>query len=77
MLVRHSPELLQGTLAPLLRAPRFLDFDNKRAFFRACVRASRAQAERRSQPIYVRREQVFSRLMLLIRTQNSCSSRFC
>ena len=58
VLLRRSPELLQGSLAPLLRAPRFIDFDNKRAFFRACVRASRAQAERRSQSIYVRREQV-------------------
>ena len=60
VLLRHTPELLQGSLAPLLRVPRFLDFDNKRQFFRACVRASRAQAERRSQPIYVRREQVLS-----------------
>ena len=58
VVLRRSPELLQGSLSPLLRAPRFIDFDNKRAFFRACVRSSRAQAERRSQSIYVRREQV-------------------
>ena len=58
VVLRRSPELLQGSLSALLRAPRFIDFDNKRAFFRACVRSSRAQAERRSQAIYVRREQV-------------------
>ena len=58
VVLRRSPDLLQGSLSPLLRAPRFIDFDNKRAFFRACVRSSRAQAERRSQAIYVRREQV-------------------
>ena len=39
VLLRHSASLLQGSLAPLLRAPRLIDFDNKRAFFRARVRA--------------------------------------
>jgi hypothetical protein len=32
--LRRSPALLESSLAPLLRAPRLVDFDNKKAWFR-------------------------------------------
>ncbi|KDD73730.1 HECT-domain ubiquitin-transferase, partial [Helicosporidium sp. ATCC 50920] len=43
-LVRASPGLLHGTLARLLKVPRLLDFDVKRAYFRAAVRAEAESA---------------------------------
>jgi E3 ubiquitin-protein ligase HUWE1 len=44
-LVRSQPSLLESGFAPLLRCPRLLDFDNKRALLRSRLRAA-AQAER-------------------------------
>lgn len=38
--VRHTPSLLEGSLRLLLKAPRLIDFDNKRSHFRGCIRAS-------------------------------------
>ena len=60
MLLRHNASLLQGSLAPLLRVPRLIDFDNKRTYFRARVRAV-ASEERHygTLRICVRREHVF------------------
>jgi len=42
--VRQSPGLLDASLSPLLRTPRLLDFDNKRAHFRARMRREAATA---------------------------------
>lgn len=60
MLLRHSAALLQGSLAPLLRVPRLIDFDNKRTFFRSRVRAvSSEERHYGTLRICVRREHVF------------------
>lgn len=32
--LRQTPTLLEESLSPLLRAPRLIDFDNKRLYFR-------------------------------------------
>ena len=39
LLLHANAGLLEGPLAPLLRAPRLIDFDVKRAWFRGRVRA--------------------------------------
>ena len=39
-LVRQRPALLEGSLALLLKVPRLMDFDNKRAHFRARILVS-------------------------------------
>ena len=36
--VRRSPALLEGSLAPLMRVHKLIDFDNKRLWFRSKVR---------------------------------------
>lgn len=38
--VRHTPSLLESSLRLLLKVPRLVEFDNKRAYFRGRVRAS-------------------------------------
>lgn len=38
--VRHTPSLLEASLRLLLKAPRLIDFDNKRSHFRGRIRAS-------------------------------------
>lgn len=38
--VRHTPSLLDASLRLLLKAPRLIDFDNKRSHFRGRIRAS-------------------------------------
>jgi E3 ubiquitin-protein ligase HUWE1 len=40
-LVQQNPNLLEGSLAPLLRTPRLIEFDNKRAYFQSQMRSSR------------------------------------
>jgi E3 ubiquitin-protein ligase HUWE1 len=32
--IRRNTSLLESSLAPLLRVPKLIDFDNKRAYFR-------------------------------------------
>ncbi|KAK9785185.1 hypothetical protein WJX73_010540, partial [Symbiochloris irregularis] len=60
MLLRHNSALLQGSLAPLLRMPRLIDFDNKRNFFRSRVRAaSNEDRHYNTLRIHVRRDHVF------------------
>lgn len=60
VLLRHNAALLQGSLAPLLRAPRLIDFDNKRAFFRTRVRSVSSEERHYSTlRISVRRSHVF------------------
>ena len=58
-LLRQHPSLLEGTLAPLLRAARLVDFDNKRAYFRTKVRSHTSDRHYGSLKINVRREHVF------------------
>ena len=58
-LLRQNASLLEHNLAPLLRAPRLIDFDNKRAHFRARVRASGEDRAFGTLRICVRREHVF------------------
>ena len=58
-LLRQHPNLLEGSLAPLLRVARLIDFDNKRAYFRTRVRAQGAERHYGSLRINVRREHVF------------------
>lgn len=58
-LLRQNAALLERSLAPLLRAPRLIDFDNKRAHFRARVRASGEDRSYGTLRICVRREHVF------------------
>lgn len=36
--IRRSHALLEGSLAPLLRVHKLIDFDNKRMWFRAKIR---------------------------------------
>jgi hypothetical protein len=35
--IRRNTSLLESSLAPLLRVPKLIDFDNKRAYFRWVV----------------------------------------
>ncbi len=50
--------LLEGPLTQLMRAPRLIDFDNKRLFFRNQVRSS-SDRYHGSLRIHVRREHLF------------------
>ncbi|BDA45426.1 probable E3 ubiquitin-protein ligase HUWE1 [Coccomyxa sp. Obi] len=50
--------LLEGPLTQLMRAPRLIDFDNKRLFFRSQVRSS-SDRYHGSLRIHVRREHLF------------------
>jgi hypothetical protein len=58
-LLRQHPRLLEGSLAPLLKTPRLIEFDNKRAYFRGRVRAAHDERHYGSLRICVRREHVF------------------
>lgn len=58
-LLRQHPSLLEGSLGPLLRVPRLVDFDNKRAYFRAKIRSQGGERHHGSLRINVRREHVF------------------
>lgn len=41
--VRQNPSLLEKSLSMLLKAPRLIDFDNKRAYFRSRIRQQNEQ----------------------------------
>ncbi|XVE80553.1 hypothetical protein DITRI_Ditri14bG0149300 [Diplodiscus trichospermus] len=41
--VRQNPSLLEKSLSMLLKAPRLIDFDNKRAYFRSRIRQQHEQ----------------------------------
>ncbi|OAR04063.1 hypothetical protein LLEC1_03532 [Akanthomyces lecanii] len=62
-LVRHSPKLMSGTFALLVRNPKVLEFDNKRNYFNRTVHSRAAHGQ--SRPSYpplqlsVRRESVY------------------
>lgn len=62
-LVRHSPKLMSGTFALLVRNPKVLEFDNKRNYFNRTVhsRAGHGQARPSYPPLQlsVRRESVY------------------
>jgi E3 ubiquitin-protein ligase HUWE1 len=60
-LVRHSPKLMSGTFALLVKNPKVLEFDNKRNYFNRSIH-SKAPNGRQSFPplqLSVRRDQVF------------------
>lgn len=59
LLVHHSPGALKGSLALLLRAPRLLDFDNKRAYFRSKIKEKDSRAQYGTLRLSVRRDHVF------------------
>lgn len=58
-LLRQHPNLLEGSLSPLLRVARLVDFDNKRSYFRTKVRSHGPEHRRTTLRINVRREHVF------------------
>lgn len=58
-LIRQNSHLLENNLAPLLRTPRLIDFDNKRGYFRSKVRMSNTERHYNSLRISVRRDHVF------------------
>lgn len=39
-LLRQNSSLLQGSLSPLLKVPRLIEFDNKRSYFRARIHST-------------------------------------
>jgi len=41
--IRQNPGLLEKSLSMVLKAPRFIDFDNKRAYFRSRIRQQHEQ----------------------------------
>ncbi|XP_040383322.1 E3 ubiquitin-protein ligase UPL1-like isoform X1 [Oryza brachyantha] len=41
--IRQNPSLLEKSLSMMLKVPRLIDFDNKRAYFRACIRQQHDQ----------------------------------
>lgn len=58
-LVRHDPSLLEDSLKLLQKAPRLIDFDNKRQHFRGCIKKLNEEREQRgSLRVHVRRNQV-------------------
>jgi E3 ubiquitin-protein ligase HUWE1 len=58
-LVKQNPSILEGSLSSLLQVPVFLDFDNKRAYFRSLIAKQRADANYGEVRLNVRRTQVF------------------
>ena len=58
MLLHQNSALLEGPLACLMRVPRLIDFDSKRAYFRSRIRGERERYSG-SLRIHVRREHVF------------------
>ncbi|KAL5205547.1 hypothetical protein ABZP36_033756 [Zizania latifolia] len=41
--IRQNPSLLEKSLSMMLKVPRLIDFDNKRAYFRSCIRQQHDQ----------------------------------
>ena len=59
-LLRSNASLLQGSLAPLLKLPRLIEFDNKRSYFRTRIHATSDDHRRYGGlRIAVRRSHVF------------------
>lgn len=61
-LLRQNPGLLEASLAPMLKTPRLIEFDNKRTYFRSRVRSARDSDGHRyggTLRIHVRRAHVF------------------
>ncbi|KAL3237531.1 E3 ubiquitin-protein ligase TOM1 [Nakaseomyces bracarensis] len=56
-MVRSNPKLMSGPFSSLVKNPKILDFDNKRYYFTAKIKAEVQEAPKLS--ITVRREQVF------------------
>mmetsp|Transcript_6950 Transcript_6950/g.10949 ORF Transcript_6950/g.10949 Transcript_6950/m.10949 type:complete len:910 (-) Transcript_6950:407-3136(-) len=57
--IRQNPSLLDGSFTSLIRIPKLLDFDNKRAWFRAQLRKMNENQHYGGVRIHVRRSQVF------------------
>ena len=60
LFVRQNPGLLEKSLSLLLKVPRLIDFDNKRAYFKSRIRHQHEQqtdhaAEKSEDEIYLRR----------------------
>lgn len=59
-LLRSNASLLQGSLQPMLKVPRLIEFDNKRAYFRTRIHSTGDDHRRYgSLRIAVRRSHVF------------------
>jgi len=56
--VRRNPGLLNASLKPLLKAPRLVDFDNKRKHFRASIKKRKESYRSHILRVYVRRNNV-------------------
>ncbi|KAL5974363.1 E3 ubiquitin-protein ligase upl1 [Asimina triloba] len=56
--IRQNPGLLEKSLSMMLRAPRLIDFDNKRAYFRSRIRQQHEQHPSAPLRISVRRAYV-------------------
>jgi E3 ubiquitin-protein ligase HUWE1 len=59
LLVRENPSVIDGSLAPLLKCARLLDFDNKRAYFRKELRRQQDEMTHSGARITIRRPKVF------------------
>lgn len=78
MLIQQNVQLLlEGPLTQLMRAPRLIDFDNKRLFFRSQVRSS-SDRYHGSLRIHVRREHLFEDSFHQLRSKCAlCPIRVC
>lgn len=78
MLLRATPSLLEGSFfKSALRYPQWIDFDNKKTYFRTLVKQRTADVHPSAIRIRVRREQVFedSYNRLRIRTADEMKGR--
>jgi E3 ubiquitin-protein ligase HUWE1 len=75
--VRQNPGLLEKSLCLLLRTPRLIDFDNKRAYFRSRIRQQHEQQHYSPLRIHVRRAYVLedSYNQLRMRTPDELKGR--
>jgi E3 ubiquitin-protein ligase HUWE1 len=58
-ILRVNPQLLDGSFRPALRHAHAIDFDNKKAYFRALIRKRSSEAHAGTIRITVRRDRVF------------------
>jgi hypothetical protein len=75
--VRQNPALLEKSLRLMLKTPRLIDFDNKRAYFRSHIRQQHEQQHYAPLRILVRRAYVLedSYNQLRMRTPNELKGR--
>lgn len=75
--MRNEPKLLHHSFGFLLQAPRLLDFDNKRFYFRARVKTANGGATSGTVRVHVRRDHVFedSFYQLRMRTPGEMKSK--